>query len=450
VTSPALPIVVTIPAGPKYAALADAELICDGDTKILAIRPHQSLQSAVAAAVAVLRLDFPHLHPDQVRELLLPVLPIGMVELDEALGIGERLAPAPVVTAPVRPPVSLGARMQRSVVTVTLIAIGVVLGWGVGHARPAAPPASSPGPANLSPYTADPQFKAFAAAGRMQCHPVTTLRARCTDTDGLVMFSEAAVSSDSVAYTFSYAQHVIFLRAFRSSADASSWGTEQGVRAALPNLAVQGRFALWGSDPARIAVYLGLLKSAPASSADAEVMPSRLAAIALGTLLAKVEGGASEAMEGTFLPTGTLVAVSLVMGAAASESPHPGLEPQDGELLQALLPPAQTVPDVSVPGVPSPQQPSNTVTAPVAASPTTAAPSVPRPAATTATALPEPKAPEPTPTTTPSPELSQAPEPPPAVEDRPEPTRTLEKTAEPSTATPSPSESSALPDAPTG
>ncbi|MFD0351643.1 hypothetical protein ACFQ0M_48210 [Kitasatospora aburaviensis] len=225
----------------------------------------------------------------------------------------------------------------------TIAALGVGVGWTIPRA--AAPTAAPPAPSPTFTYTNDPAFRQFAEAGQMRCTPIAPLQARCTDVDRLVMYSEAAISPTSVAYSFSYGTERIFVMAFRTSSDAREWAGEAGTRGSLPNMIVASRFVLWGSDAPRLEEYHQLIMQSVAQSQQGAVkaglttgMPERLGALAFGTLgisedrVANVEA----ALNGKL--SGLLTAVRLVLGGDHEKDGVPEVGAMsDGSLVATLL-----------------------------------------------------------------------------------------------------------------
>ncbi|MGA5822214.1 hypothetical protein ACPC54_30645 [Kitasatospora sp. NPDC094028] len=357
---------------------ADATLIIDGDQPLVVIRPAQTFDSAVLAVQAALRADFPHLHPDQIRAMVRAQLP-DLPTMDRLMGVGE--SPPPIDRcAPVRSGrqiVPRAPRRRRSaaigqiLLAAVIAAAGVGVGYMVGQhgSRTAAVLDRVPVPAaTLSAFAADPAFRQFAAAGQMRCTSLGPLQARCTDVDQLVMYSEAAISPNSVAYTFSYGTERIYMMAFRSNADAAAWAQESGSQKTLDNLSVVTRFALWGSDAARLREYQELIVEAarqeqtrPVSASLTVKMPDRLAALAFGTL-----GVVSSRLDRLDLAPnapGLVAAVHLVLGGETEPPASARVTASaDGSLVTTMLgvdqtasPPAKPVPP---PPPPPPAEPS--------------------------------------------------------------------------------------------
>jgi hypothetical protein len=333
-------------------------------------------------------------------------------------------------------------RIGIALLAATLTAAGVGIGYGLHQQAPARPSVSK---LDAQAYQDDPSFRMFAQDGQMRCQQIAPLHAECTDTDGLVMASQAAVSTDAIAYTFSYGPHVIYLQAFQTPDAAASWSAEKATKSLYPHLVVVDRFALWGTDPQRIATYQHLLDQATERAREAPMqtsleasapipMPGRLAALALGTL-----GVSPQSLRAAVEPDDEpsvqiLVALRLVMGGpAAADLPLSGVtsDPSDGSLVEALLPPPP-VTVLSAPGGPAAAPPAPVLTqsptppplssGPVAATPapdddTSTAPpaSTPAPPATSPPATTPPPADTPTPPASGSASSPPTPPPPPVT-----------------------------------
>ncbi|MER8103318.1 hypothetical protein [Kitasatospora sp. NPDC094016] len=394
---------------------ADATLIIEGDQPLVVIRPAQTFDSAVLAVQAALRADFPHLHPDQIRAMVRTQLP-DLPTMDRLMGVGE--SPPPVDRrAPARSDREIVPRVPRRrrsvavgqiLLAAVIAAVGVGVGYAVGQhtSRPAVVLDRAPNPTStLSAFAGDPAFRQFAAAGQMRCTSLGPLQARCTDVDQLVMYSEAAVSPNSVAYTFSYGTERIYMMAFHSNADAAAWAQESGSQKTLDNLSVVSRFALWGSDAARLQEYQGLIVEAarnqtrPVTAGLTVKMPDRLAALAFGTL--GVASSRLDPLASTPNAPGLFAAVHLVLGGETEPPASARVTASaDGSLVttmlgvdQAVSPPARPVPP------PPPAKPSD----------------APNPAGGAKSPEPPPEAPRPSPkpsTGTLSPSATPSPTPP--------------------------------------
>ncbi|MFE2723879.1 hypothetical protein [Kitasatospora sp. NPDC059327] len=327
---------------------ADATLIVRNGRSFLVVNARQSFDSAVNAAHSVLRQDFPSMHPDEVRRVIRRALP-DLADLNRRLGVGE--APPPVRTVrperlsrPARsaPPAGRRVAVGKVLAAATIAALGVGVGWSVPRAAtPAAPPAPNP----TFTYANDPAFRQFAEAGQMRCTPIGPMQARCTDVDRLVMYSEAAVSPTSVAYSFSYGRERIFVMAFHTSADAREWAGEAGTRGALPHLILASRFVLWGSDAPRLEEYHQLIMQSVAQEQQSAEkagltlgMPERLGALAFGTLGISQTRVANAEVQPNGRMSGLLAAVRLVLGGDREKDGAPEVGAlADGSLVAALL-----------------------------------------------------------------------------------------------------------------
>ncbi|MFJ3793542.1 hypothetical protein [Kitasatospora sp. NPDC090091] len=340
---------------------ADAVLLVDGGTAYLVLNRRQTFDSAVAAAAAVLRRDFPAIHPDQVRKLVRKALP-GLPTLDTVVA-GEAVPPVHRAT-PERQLAPSGPqqRHRRSALTnlllaATVAAAGVGVGWLVPRTYTPQPAQAMTQASPSSAYIGDPAFREFAEAGQMRCTPLGPLQARCTDVDRMVMYSEAAISPTSIAYSFSYGTERIFVMAFRTAADAHEWELEARTQP-LQNLIRVSRFVLWGSDAPRLAEYRKLIESAedrdPGTVTDGLTMgmPERLATLAFGTLgVSESRLAAAEASSSRL--SSLLSAVRLVMGGDKENESEPETGAlTDGTLVSSLL--SGTPPTAAGSGSPGP------------------------------------------------------------------------------------------------
>ncbi|MCG8971864.1 hypothetical protein [Streptomyces sp. CL12-4] len=192
---------------------------------------------------------------------------------------------------------------RRTAVLVAALLPALVASWALGRytntadTSPAVPQASAPDAtpdptdtaAPAAPFT-DAKFEFFTGSSQIDCDPVSTLEAECTDSDGMVMFTKAATGPDSTIFTFSYGSERLGLRVFYDAEYAQTWARQDGTQELYPNLRVHGRYILWGTDPGRISEYVELLEDADRSTpkvaqmGGATPLPPRLAALTLGTL----------------------------------------------------------------------------------------------------------------------------------------------------------------------
>ncbi|MFP3990967.1 hypothetical protein U9R90_26570 [Streptomyces sp. E11-3] len=224
----------------------------------------------------------------------MPDLPLEQVErlvrehcsefkdFDELLGPAD---PAPAVDVPARSerPSEAGrprGRVKKWVVAVALLpalagswALGHFTGSGSGAAEAAAnvPHASVP-PSSVEPSDemdsvlqpfATSEFLRFSDAGKTECRTIDNLEAECTDSDGMVMATKAAIGPDSTTFTFSYGSERLGLRIFDEAKYAEMWVHQDGSKELYPNLACSGRYVLWGTDKQRLKKYLELLRAEP-------------------------------------------------------------------------------------------------------------------------------------------------------------------------------------------
>ncbi|MFE1206352.1 hypothetical protein ACFW5V_32215 [Streptomyces sp. NPDC058762] len=225
-------------------------------------------------------------------------------DLDDLLG--RNIPTLPSVERPAPEPVDdvakeqLPSKRRRKVVLVAALLPALAASWALGRYTNVADttPADNAKTAATSPDTAgndhgkapfeEPRFTRFAGASNIDCDPISPLEAECTDADGKVMSTKAATGPDSTLFTFSYGSERIGLRIFYDADYAATWARQDGTKDLYPNLEMHGRYALWGTDPARVKDYSDLL--AESDTGDVQAMggatslPPRLAALTLGTL----------------------------------------------------------------------------------------------------------------------------------------------------------------------
>ncbi|MER5222817.1 hypothetical protein [Streptomyces flaveus] len=249
----------------------------------------------------------------QVRSAM-PDLPLEQVErlvrehsefkdFDELLGTVEPAPSLDITPMPDEPfqPVRSRGRAKRWVIAAAL-APALAGSWALGYVTAGSPagtsaiaPDTSPSPSStgqpaVKPFVG-PEFMDFSEAGQIDCEPIANLEAECTDADGMVMSSKAAIGPDSTIFTFSYGSERIGLRIFEDAEYAETWIRQDGTTELYPNLSRSGRYVLWGTDKERLSQYAELIQAAEAgSSATPHVMgssaslPPRLVALTLGTL----------------------------------------------------------------------------------------------------------------------------------------------------------------------
>ncbi|MFB6629915.1 hypothetical protein ACFCWY_08475 [Streptomyces sp. NPDC056362] len=330
--------------------------------------------------------------------------------------------PAPVDVDVVFQEPRPGSRRWRRVALAAALLPALAASWCLGRytdvidPRPtyasspqitAAEPGAAPVPA---PFT-DQRFEDFAGTSRIECSPVSTLVAECTDADGMVMSTKAATGPDSTIFTFSYGSERVGLRIFYDEQYADTWASQDGSRDMYPNLKVHGRYALWGTDEGRITEYRELLEkadrdrrgSSPAAMGGTTPLPQRLAALTLGTLglthqevqriiaepaAASTDGPTVLAARlvlgldyrsGRFIPAGDDI-VALAAGVESSRSVSLTDETREPNEPPVELPVPKAVPPVpSPPAAPEPEStptPAPTPTPTPTAPPTTAPPVV--------------------------------------------------------------------------
>ncbi|MFE3139601.1 hypothetical protein [Streptomyces scopuliridis] len=325
-------------------ALADVGVVSINGERHLFLSP-QSFYSAVRQVKSAM----PDLPMEQIERLVREHSEFK--DFDELLG--PLAEPAPPVdhppftqepSAPVRP----SGRAKKWAIAAALLPAFAGT-WALGHftgANPVAMTASAPdaSPSTSSdnsvgdqdlgpePFTAR-DFMDFSDAGKIDCNPIDNLEAECTDSDGMVMATKAATGPDSTIFTFSYGPERIGLRIFGDAEYAETWTRQDGSQELYPNMARFGRYVLWGTDKARLKVYMELLMAAPRkvpashTMGVAEPLPPRLAALTLGTL------GLNESDVHTilFAPQDASVASPVLMAAQAvlgvNNATPPAIEP---------------------------------------------------------------------------------------------------------------------------
>ncbi|MFJ4880092.1 hypothetical protein ACIP93_33460 [Streptomyces sp. NPDC088745] len=232
-------------------------------------------------------------------------------DFDDLLGLNNPTPPS-VERTPAGPAddnVFLSSRRRRRNRKAALVAAllpALAASWALGRYSDIADPAPTqakasapdvkPGPDNGGagpakiPFT-DPKFEFFSGSSSIECAPISALEAECTDSDGMVMATKAATGPDSTIFTFSYGSERIGLRIFYDARYAETWARQDGSRELYPNMKVNDRYVLWGTDPDRIGEYARLLEEAARHKSAAPVamgglipLPPRLAALTLGTL----------------------------------------------------------------------------------------------------------------------------------------------------------------------
>ncbi|NML55205.1 hypothetical protein HHL19_35225 [Streptomyces sp. R302] len=254
---------------------ADVALINLNGVQTLFLRP-QTFRSAVENvrnAVAGVTLE--------AAEAMIREQCPEFVDIDNLLGTSLP-APPPVDRTPApsapdvakrRPPRRSGVRRRQALLVAALLP-ALAASWALGRythvidaPTAAGSPSSAPAPAGTAPGAPaapfkDKRFQFFSDISSIDCNPVSTLAAECTDADGMVMSTKAATGPDSTVFTFSYGSEGIGLRVFYDEEYARTWARQDGSREMYPNLRQDGRYVLWGTDKERIGEYTKLLQEA--------------------------------------------------------------------------------------------------------------------------------------------------------------------------------------------
>ncbi|MEU5978457.1 hypothetical protein [Streptomyces sp. NPDC047315] len=262
----------------------DGSLIEHRGTYTLFLRP-QTFSSAVRHVRNVL----PHITLEAAESMVREQCP-EFKDFDELLGLNE--PPVPRVELPADPPMKdvgpVRRKRHRRVVLVAALLPALAASWAVGRytnvadTSPAETKAMAPEAdtqAEPAPFV-EPRFEFFAGSSKIDCDPISTLEAECTDADGMVMSTKAATGPDSTIFSFSYGAERIGLRIFLEPEYASVWARQGGSQELYPHMKVHGRYVLWGTDPGRVRDYADLLVQADQRAP----LPPRLAALTLGTL----------------------------------------------------------------------------------------------------------------------------------------------------------------------
>ncbi|MFD4933447.1 hypothetical protein [Streptomyces virginiae] len=408
----------------------------------LFVRPGQSFGVAVEAILRVC----PELTLPQVQDLVRTHCP-SIIEMNQRLGTDQNLprfeaAPAAGVVPPAQVKAE-GAHRRRkaprwariAAVAAPALAGGVFLaqllqpaGGKTSSAAPA-PSLSREDQAAAGTYK-DPEFKKIAEGGQLTCDPMGAYEAKCVDSDGQVMSSEASVGT-STAFTFSYGFEKVGFRIFPDDDGAKAWTAEESNRHLYANVIRHGRVVLWGTDQKRLADWersladtafetqrarhtMMMTQAAPLKLPPLP-LPDRLSFLAFGTLHATEEtiqhAVAAEDMKAVQL----LRAVQLVLGNAPTS--RLGLVPSgpddavaavvDEPVHETAVTPSGEA-KVAVPQPTTRPTPKTVVTPPPATEPPTV--KLPTPTPTPPTPTPTPT-PEPEPEWVPTPESIPTPEP---------------------------------------
>jgi hypothetical protein len=233
----------------------EAMLVVDGEHRLLAIHPAQSLESAVSAAQIALAKEYPHLHPDAVHRLVRNALP-ELLSLD---GLLERELGMPAHTRPEPSGHAAPRRRRVSTLGCTLIAASVAAaGFAAGWTAHGA----AVKPQTLPVLMNDPQFVAFADTDHaMDCTPTGQYRAVCTDFDGNNVAVDGNLGDGVVTYTFVTGDQAVYLAAFDTVQAADQWVDRRDVHGAThKNLTRRGEFIFWGDNAALVQQYASLVK----------------------------------------------------------------------------------------------------------------------------------------------------------------------------------------------
>ncbi|GAA2439057.1 hypothetical protein [Streptomyces glaucus] len=409
---------------------ADATLLNVGGTRTLRMRRGQTFRTAVRHVRNVM----PGITLEAAEHMVRACKEFP--DLDDMLGLNTPTPPS-VERPPAEPTNQVDEGMRRKrrrrAALVAALLPALAASWALGRYTNVTGPASEESSASAPDVTADvagadvtesaspfddSEFQFFAGSSRIQCNSISSLEAECTDSDGMVMSTKAAVGPDSTIFTFSYGSERIGLRIFYDSAYADTWTRQDGSRELYPNMKVHDRYVLWGTDPKRIKEYMELLVGAdhaagPTAMGSAAPLPPRLAALTLGTLGLNrhdVDRLITRPAVAT-IDAPAIMAARLVLGL--DTAPAPGVH--EGEDIVALAagidptPPASGAPGhVAMPVT----QPSTDTTVPAAPVPA-APPKVPEGPATPSTPASPAEAPE---ASTPPAEETPAPAEPPAQE----------------------------------
>ncbi|MFI8206694.1 hypothetical protein [Streptomyces sp. NPDC085937] len=363
-----------------------------------------------SSAVRNVRNVMPGIALEAAERMIREQCPGEFKDFDDLLGL-TRPAPPSVDRPPVAPLDDVvkeqpSNRRRRRAVLVAALLPALAASWAlgrytnVGSTAPEAPSQTAATAPDASPDSpADPQrapfleprFTHFAGANNIDCDPISPLEAECTDADGKVMATKAATGPDSTIFTFSYGSERIGLRIFYDAAYAQTWARQDGTQDLYPNLQVHGRYALWGTDAARLAEYGTLIAQAdrgvtPMGEVMATPLPPRLAALTLGTL-GLDQNQVHQLIAQTPVPvpadTPTIMAARLVLGL--DQAPlGPSVDAPGGEDIVAI---AAGIEPASGPSGPTTEPTSPPQTTQPATQPSTT-PVEPKPPATTPPAEP--------------------------------------------------------------
>jgi hypothetical protein len=296
----------------------------------------------------------------------------------------------------------VGVFVGKAAVVSTVAAVGVTAFGGFG---------GSPQPASASHAWDDAVFKQVKTGSAWLCDPSLTLTASCVTQEGLHLSAQAYVGPDSLAFVFSYVnpdtglpeQNV--LRVFANARALAFWFApyrdDQSDR--LPNLTQGSRWAIYGTDPARVKLWATELHGGGMVPADVTA-----SAVAMGLLPEPARPSSGPMLASAItLPPSVQNAVQAILTGKAPTSADGGLilptDPVPPILIPILVPP----PTTDAPPVVSDPAPPATDPAPPATDP---APEV-DPAPPTTDPAPVDTAPEvdpAPPTVAPAPEVDPA------------------------------------------
>ncbi|MER7951997.1 hypothetical protein ABTY59_31865 [Streptomyces sp. NPDC096079] len=459
-TSPTNKLDIVVGPFPADAALWDLNGV-----RTLMLREGQSFSSARDNVRNVL----PGITVEAAERMIREQCP-EFRDLDDLLGVSTP-APPSVERPPVEMPADdvakglLAGRRRRNLALIAAILPALTASWALGRyvqfgdsdstritaAAPDVSPSASPSIGAMAAPFRDSKFEFFAGSNDIECATISPLAAECTDADGMVMSTKAATGPDSTIFTFSYGSERIGLRIFYDSEYADTWARQDGSQGMYPNIKRHGRYVLWGTDMARIDEYKLLLEKAdrdrsrgpgpgPAMASGPSPLPSRLAALTLGTLgITKdavrdiIANVSSKSEDGP-----AMMAARLVLGLGSS----PGVyEPADDDIV-ALAAGIETPPttETSTTESPteertfpptSPTRPPTTDPSPTPSTPVTPSEPTPTPPVTPPPTTP----PAPLPPTSPPP---TTPPPPTAETPKPTPPTPVPTPVEPAPSTPTP------------
>ncbi|MFC8537952.1 hypothetical protein ACFUJY_29130 [Streptomyces sp. NPDC057249] len=347
---------------------------CDTGVTYLFVRPGQSFGPAVKAVLKAC----PGMSLSQAQDIVRTHCP-SVIEMNERLGVDQvmpRVEAAP--DAGVVPPVPMpGVGQHRrprpprwarmAAVAAPALAGGMFLAhWITPSATPgsttptakAAPSLSQDDKVTSNTYRS-PTFEKIADGGKLKCDPMGAYEAKCVDSDGKVMFSEASVGT-SVAFTFSYDQEKVGFRLFPNKGSAEAWAAESANQELYQNVRQFNRVVLWGTDIHRLGEWSEALteqtsqpaqKSTKADPAlalaghDSDTpLPDRLAYLAFGTLGVTKEAVHQAVQADDAQSAQLLRAVTLVLGNA--DPSRLGLIPSGPTDAVAIVANATTQPEV--------------------------------------------------------------------------------------------------------